>query len=396
MSFSFCLNKPDTLILCGMALLYQTLDLKQDSKVLKDNEKLVNAVIKLVDRAKAPGSYDFKRVAGLLIAVEEPSPPQSLPTPPRQSPDTCMAAPPARRTSPPTTMSGTAHRMHPALGLHAGASASETDLLRQQEKLRRMTMPQPPQLAPPPPPPPPPPQQQQQQQQNAVDQYRARSRQSFDGLLRHDVPIGRRDHRLSLSQAQAAQAAMIARVSPGGGLSTAAKPNLDYLSLSTTPQSQPSSPVQGRGQHVSSQLCSQLQKASSTSTAEWEALLGSMDGGPLSVYDTMYGGGGPGLLTETPVSTASWSPNSWDLGGFNLGDFGPASATTHSVLSLSEDGLSSGDDVAPSEMGLGVAGLDCRNALLPVTTACGTTDGYVLGGMENFGLYRLNAGRQAD
>ena len=63
MSFSFCLNKADVVILCGMTLLYQGLDLKQDSRLLKDSERLVNAVIKLTDKLKAPGSYDFKRVA---------------------------------------------------------------------------------------------------------------------------------------------------------------------------------------------------------------------------------------------------------------------------------------------------------------------------------------------
>ncbi len=95
MCFSFCLNKADTLILCGMALLYQTLDLKQDSKLMKDNEKLTNAVLKIVERARAPGSYDLERVAAMLITLDEP-PQQSLPTPPSLSPDTSMAAPPQR------------------------------------------------------------------------------------------------------------------------------------------------------------------------------------------------------------------------------------------------------------------------------------------------------------
>ncbi|KAK3325880.1 fungal-specific transcription factor domain-containing protein [Apodospora peruviana] len=379
MSFSFCLNKSDTLILCGMALLYQTLDLKQDSKVLKDNEKLANAVIKIVDNAKAPGAYDFKRVSAMLITVDEPTP-QSLPTPPRQSPEACMAAPPTHRASPP--VAAPAHKIQPTLGRHASASMSETDLLLQQEKLRRMAMPTLP-------------------QQQRPELYRARSRSSFDNL-RQDQTLERRDHRLSLSQAQAAQAAMIARVS--------SKQNLDYLSLSSTPaQSQPSSPIQARSQQQQQQqhhitatqaqqahLYVQMQKSASAAATDWEALLGSIDSGPLNIYDTIYGGAGLTMATaETPVSASSggaaaWSPDSWDLSGFNLGEFGPGPATAQSVLSLSEESLSSVDD----DLGLGVNNLEyTRNSAVATAAAVGLlpinaggADGFLLDGLENFGL----------
>jgi len=357
MSFSFCLNKSDTLILSGMALLFQTVGLKQDSKVLKDNEKLTNAVIKIVEKAKAPGSYDFKRVAGLLVTVDEPLP-QSLPTPPRNSPDLSIIAPPTLRTSPPAPMP--AQRMQHTIGLHPNASVSETDLLLQQEKLRRMTMP--PAI-----------------QQHGAEQYRARSRQSFDGASRHDSAMARRDHRLSMSQMQVAQVAMMTRASPGSGRTP--KQNLDFLSLNPTPQSQqsqPSSPVQARGQHLQqSQFHAQLQQQkASVSPAEWDALLGSIENGQMNLYDAIYGGPGSIALTE---ASSSWSPEPWDLSGFNLGDFGPGSATTHSVLSLSEDSLSPAEDLAPSEIGLG---LDFRTPMLPVTAACGTTEGYVLDGLD--------------
>lgn len=366
LSFSFCLNKSDTLILCGMALLYHTLDLKQDSKVFKDNERLANAVIKIVDKAKTPGSYDFKRVAGMLVTVDEP-PPQSLPTPPRQSPDMCMSAPPQKQESPPAHLQ--THKIQPTIARHGNNGMSETDLLLQQEKLRRMAMPSAP-------------------QQQRPEFYRARSRSSFDSLRQEQILV-RRENRLSLGQAQAAQAAMIARVSP--------KQNLDYLSLNSTPvPSQPSSPVQARGQqHAAAanqiqqaQLYAQLHKgAASVSAPDWEAMLGSIEGGPLNIYDTMYGGGpGISLPTETPVSASSgagWSPDSWDMTGFNLGDFGPG--TAQSVLSLSEDSLSSSDDLAPSELGLSVGSLEYTrgSGLLSINS---NSDAFLLDGLENFGL----------
>jgi hypothetical protein len=374
MSFAFCLNKADTLVLCGMVLLYQTMDLKQDSKMLRDNEKLVNEVIKAADKEKAPGCYDFKRVAGMLITVDE-APPQSLPTPPRQSPDACLAAPPAQRTS-----ATGAHKAHQTLGRHLAASMSETDLLLQQEKLRRMTMPH-------------------HHHQNRPEHHPPqRSRGSFD-CPRPTVPLAQRDHRLSLSQAHAAQAAMLGRLS----MSPNAKhQTMEYYHLDSHSQPSPSSPVQNRGQqqHPQAQahLYNQLQKGSGATTAEWEALLGSIEGGQLNVYDAIYGG--PGLsITDTvslatPVSTttshatagANWSPDSWDLSGFNLGDFGPGAGTgsEHSAVSLSEDGLSSSDDLVSVGSAMDFS-VDVRRGMMGqqhVGVATGD-GGYVMDGLDN-------------
>lgn len=369
MSLAFCLNKADLLVVCGMTLLYQSIDLKQDSKVMKDNTRLANAVIKIVEKTKAPGSLDFKRVATLLIPVDEAPQQQgvsaSLPTPPRQSPDTCgaMSAPP--RSSPPTSH---AHHLshnsnlnntkpHP-LGRHASASVSETDLLLQQEKLRRMAM-----------------STSMGQSRQSPEQQGVRPRPSFDGIhgLSETVPLGRRQHRLSLAEAQAAQASMIARVSPGPGASS--KQNLerlDYLSFSSPPARtqplSPASPGQTRSQqsqnvaqaHIYSQLA---KKEPAQSAEEWEALVGSLDNGAINLYDAIYGGHGV-PLTDTPITAESWSPDAWDLTHFNIGDFGDAAGTAQSVLSVSEESLSSVDDLpphdlpVPNDMGLGLDNLD--------------------------------------
>lgn len=277
-----------------------------------------------------------------------------------------MAAPPTHRASPPASTQ--TQNIQPSLPRHGCNGMSETDLLLQQEKLRRMAMSTTP-------------------QQQRPELYRARSRSSFDSL-RQEPMVARREHRLSLSHAHAAQAAMIARVSP--------KQNIDYLSLNSPPvQSQPTSPVQARGQQQSAaatqlqqaQLYAQLQKgAASISASDWDSLLGSIEGGPLNIYDTMYGG--PGLTlgtTETPASTSSgaaWSPESWDLSGFNLGDFGPG--TAQSVLSLSEDSLSSGD--ASSDLGLNGRDYTRGSAVSGLLSIAANSDAFLLDGLENFGL----------
>jgi len=92
---------------------------------------------------------------------------------------------------------------------------------------------------------------------------------------------------------------------------------------------------------------------------------------------------------ETPLSTASnygeWAPDSWDLTNFNLGDFGSNPAAPQSVLSMSDESLSSGEEVAPSELGLSVSSMEYRNALL--TATCTSDDRFLLDGLDgNFGL----------
>ncbi|KAH6953750.1 hypothetical protein BKA56DRAFT_625595 [Ilyonectria sp. MPI-CAGE-AT-0026] len=53
-----------------MTLLYQILDLKHDSKPMNDDERLVNAVIRILDKCLAPGSHDIKQVASTVVSIE--------------------------------------------------------------------------------------------------------------------------------------------------------------------------------------------------------------------------------------------------------------------------------------------------------------------------------------
>ncbi|TQN70398.1 Transcriptional activator protein acu-15 [Colletotrichum shisoi] len=372
MTFSFCLNKTDTLVICGITLLYQSFELKQDSKMLKDVERLVNNVLQILTKTKAPVSFDLKRVAGILIRLDE----TNLPTPPpQQIPEASMPAP--QKSSPPAPAP---KKKSPSqtLGRLPSASASDGNLVQQQEKMRRMTMPI---------------------IQNRPELYRSRSKPSSDSHQQQDM-VARRDQRLSMSQI-------------ANRIRTSTKQNLDYLSLNSTPNgSSPPSPTTARlhqhilaaahhnlyAQHHQEQQQRQPQqhqqqphKASGVSSSEWEALLGSMDGGLNNVYDAIYGGGGGALPTmgETPASSStgldSWSPDSWDLANFNIGDFGTNPAPPQSVLSVSEESLSSGEDLATSDLNMSVSSLEYRNALL---ASCGANgDGLFLDGLDgNFGL----------
>lgn len=332
MSFSFCLNKADLLVLCGMTLLYQSIELKKESRLMKDNEKLANAVAKTVGQIKASTAYDFRRVASLLINMDEPQ--SSLPTPPGNSPDPSIGMPSQKESpAPKPRRKSSQHLSQPqqySIGRHA--SVSEADLLSQQEKLKKMTRPSITTIP----------------GSRGTEPHRSSSRSSLDSARPNAASLlQRRDQRLSMSQA-----AIISHVSPSHN------PNLDYLSLGNPLTHSPSSSVQSNTPQQHSNVVSpgtttqtfytpiQVSQKSSSggiSVSEWDTLLEQMDGAHSNLYDSIYGG--PQVSLDTPVTSAgesSWSPDSLDLSTFNLGDFAAPQGS-----SLSEESLSSasgGDD----------------------------------------------------
>ncbi|KAG7136715.1 Transcriptional activator protein acu-15 like [Verticillium longisporum] len=351
MSFSFCLNKTDTLILSGMHLLYQSVGLKKESKLMKDIEKMVNAVIKIVAQAKAPGWYDFKRVAGMLVQVDE----ASMPSPPQPNPDATRAST-TQRGSPPVTAAKKKPCSQSKPESVSNSSAVEADRRRHHERMRRLTAPN----------------------LQRPDLYRSQSRSSFESL-QNDNGI-RRDQRHSMSQEIGVHAK---------------RQNLDFLALGANSDgSSPSSPTRARQQQQQQQQQQQValprdqqqwpqQVPQKVSASEWEALLGSMDGGLNNVYDAIYGGPGLTINESTPTSTniSGWSPDSWDLTNFNLGDFGTSGAPAPSTLSVSEESLSSGEDLsAPSELNFNLDNIEYRSALLAGYT---NSDGFIVDPLES-------------
>jgi hypothetical protein len=349
MSFSFCLNKADLLTLCGMSLLYQTIELKQDGRLMREDERLVNAVLKMLCSGAAPGSLAFTKVARLLINVEDASLAVAN-----------AEAAAAKRDLGSSLNSKPRQKSWSRTGrLAAVATASESDLLQQQEKLRRMTMP------------------------SSVSQrpeiYRtAPSRQSFESLPSDDIAELQR-------QRQQGHGHYVPIGSDGG-----------------PGRSQSSSPSQARQQVPLAPAAATTHQLPTKVSAvtEWEALLGSMDGGINNVYDAIYGG--PPLVETSAVENlpasnpADWSPDSWDLATFNLGngtgagDFGPGAPNApQSVLSLSDESLSSGEEIAPSELGLSVGSAEYNQM---IAAGCGNdmtgceNDRYQMENFENFHL----------
>jgi hypothetical protein len=73
MSFSFCLNKTEFLLLAGFGLLFQGLNLDRKGKLIKDSQRLLCSVIQILEQNGAPGAADFKRVACAMMSVDRMS-----------------------------------------------------------------------------------------------------------------------------------------------------------------------------------------------------------------------------------------------------------------------------------------------------------------------------------
>ena len=241
MSFSLCLNKNELLTLCGLSILYQRLDLKQEGKLMQDGQRLVGTVIRFLEKANAPGAADFKRLAMSMIPVD----PQPKALPGRSS--TGMVTPTSSKSTPSPTIAR--QQIQPQLYRHGSTAMSDQELLSQQEKLRRATMPN-------------------------------LSAQRPDATSRARTPTANREYMISAPHLP---------INPTPRSEKTAKPsNLDYLSLSNTPvTSQPPSPAQARSQQAMAAGHTPIflaggysnMKTPGVTLTEWEALLGSLDGG---------------------------------------------------------------------------------------------------------------------
>lgn len=348
LSFSFCMNKCDLLAVCALTLLYQAIDLKRDSKLLREDERLVNDVLQTLRKNQSPGFVDLERAASVLITVTDPSSPSLMNKHVRKS---SMTSGP-RRSSPPTSFP---KQNSPQMAGQFPASASETDLTRQQDKrwMGNVAVLQGPN----------------------VNGQQAPSRQSFDGHRQERQP--------SVSQ--------MARVSP----SAQPRQNLDYLSLNDASftnkhATSPSGSMQG--QHMGVQNGGQGYmnhgqqgaKTPNMSSSDWEALVGSMDSGMNNVYDVIYGGASIEAAMASHSTGSDWSPDAFDLSNFNIGEFGSNPAPPQSVLSMSDESLSSGEEVSPSELGLSLGNVDYGKQLQGVNYHNG--DGFSTNGLHGLSL----------
>ena len=59
-TFAFCLNRDELLVTSAFGLLFQCLNLESNSKILKDNAKMIWSVIEMLHKYAAPCAAEFK------------------------------------------------------------------------------------------------------------------------------------------------------------------------------------------------------------------------------------------------------------------------------------------------------------------------------------------------
>jgi hypothetical protein len=98
MSFTFCVNKHELLILSGFGLLFQGLGLKKDGKLVRDHQKVIQSISQILERTHAPAGTPFKKFTCSLLAMDSPVPSPDIMLPdrpqPRNNPEPKMLAPP--------------------------------------------------------------------------------------------------------------------------------------------------------------------------------------------------------------------------------------------------------------------------------------------------------------
>lgn len=344
LSFSFCLNRNEILVQAGFGLLFQTLALNRDGKLIKDCNRLVCAVIEMLEHASAAGSLEFRRVGCSMISVPRV---EQIPMPmlSRHNSEGAMGAPMDTFRATQKSLKAIAARFSPA------ARASRPDL----KEPRRATLPT---ISPSTP---------------SMPLMGVHANPSSTSLssIRSEPPVARSEptlspasHRSSLSLYTKRRASNAIRHNP----------NLDYLSFGADPLA--NYPFQNNG-------CGKNE----VSPADWERLLSSLDNGQTNIYDTIYGGPTADALLDCPPLSAgaetnlTWSPSVWNWGSHT------DQAPPQSVLSFSDESLTSGEEFAHCGDFNSTPGNDRVYQGIMIPDMSTPNSGIGLGGLDgNFGL----------
>lgn len=267
LSFSFCLNKDEVLVLSGFGLLFQTLTLDPSSKILRESQKTVTAVVETLTKSGAPCASEFKKVASsFLDSKDEPTATKSLVSPSRPKNKTSRqnsegTLPPPR---PHSLQASTKKQLKALASRFTPSPTSKAPDMGYND--RRATVPTI-SLHP--------------HAQQTQSQPSLSPQQSFE-----PVNISRSEPALSPNTihnqhppvlAPSAPPAKQPHLKPRKRSNPTNMTNLDYLSFGNDPANQ---------QHV----CAVPPIKSEPQPTDWEKLLGSLDNGQTNIFDACYGG----------------------------------------------------------------------------------------------------------
>lgn len=77
MNYTFPVNKQDVLLNAGFSILWQCMDLEDDSKIVKDNQKSLTLLSSKISRENVAANTEFHKVAASFVTISGPRPQQS-------------------------------------------------------------------------------------------------------------------------------------------------------------------------------------------------------------------------------------------------------------------------------------------------------------------------------
>ena len=337
MSFTFCLNRNELLLLSGFSLLYQGVELDRQGKLMRDSQRLICSALSILERDSAHSGAEFRKIASSLMPMDRLPKTPSVPTAAststlRRKSDGSMPAPQATQRCARKQLQAIASRFS------FGASTNARPRRLQDHNSRRATLPT--------------------ITTDNLSQHTPHnnSQRSISSASSSPLPP-RNDSRASTICPQQARL-----------VSADECPNLDYLALGTddaTPT--PSYPPAVARPAVP--------------LTDWDRIFGC-------TLDTL----GTSSSADLPPASAGWIDACWGLSGTDaltvsgLAAAAAASANARSALSLSDE--SSGEDLSGVEFvgangnaGGGGSG-EYRGIMMP------NVDGFgELAGLDgNFGL----------
>jgi len=299
MNYTFPLNQVDLLLTSGFAIVWQSLDLDDDSKLVKDNQKSLTCIIGMLRNENAPAAAEFQKMATCFVPLETRpiSPPSSeleILTPKSRS---SMA-------SPADTKSKSARKQLQAIASRWSTFGNKA---KAEDVTRRATVPKtgPSSLSP---------------------AHRATSTASLSST--RSAPVMHLDNSSSN------------QLTPSRTIDSPAI-NLDYLPLGDDfgdPPTRTSSSTMLPPKNNTKQ------PAPPVADAGWDHLLNSLDN-DAALYPDPTTANGPGLYQ---VPSNDWTPDSWRLSTL---DFTTKAPVPQSLLSFSDESLTSGDDFMFSAAG---------------------------------------------
>ncbi|PPJ54164.1 hypothetical protein CBER1_01095 [Cercospora berteroae] len=340
LGFSFCLNRDELLVISGFGLLFQGLGLESNSKILKDNSKMLSAVIGVLKKTSAPCAAEFERVANSFVPATNSSKSKSPPLSRHNSDGQLSTNSSGSQSSTRKQLKAIASRFtsnNPNKNSKLAATDSRRATVHQinlhpySQQTSSMPSLQP--------------------QTSCSPTLTSRSEPA-----RSPVNLYSRPQSTATTNAPVRPSAP-PQLKPKPNATKKKLPNLDYLSFGNEPETTTTPPNVRSTQPVKTE----------PGPTDWEKLLGSLDNGEMNIHDSVYGGAPLDSLIDTPNLDSSsipalvggetpvaWSQDLWALCQTDTNTTStssnpgltPVNNAPASILSFSsaDDGLSGSED----------------------------------------------------